>query len=82
MKLIDLLKFCRIKFPHCLNFKFQEVYRYVYAQSNKSRKAYLTRTNYQSSHRAIDDAINEAELLYYLIKEKDYPLSYQTKIID
>jgi len=80
MKLMDVMRFCRKTFPTCGSFKFQEVYRYVNNLLKKSNNQYLTRSEYITNHRAIDDAICEAELLFYLIKELGFVLSYQSKI--
>ncbi|MFX0038216.1 MAG: hypothetical protein ACFFCY_04695 [Promethearchaeota archaeon] len=41
---------------------------------------YLSQSKYIQQHRAIDDAIYEAELLYFLYHEFKYPLDYQCKI--
>jgi len=80
MKLMDVMRFCRKTFPTCGSFKFQEVYRYVNNLLKKGNNQYFTRSEYINNHRAIDDAICEAELLFYLIKELSFVLSYQSKI--
>ena len=82
MKLMDVMRFCRKIFPTCGSFKFQEVYRYVNNLLKKGNNQYLTRSEYINNHRAIDDAICEAELLFYLINELRFVLSYQSKILN
>ena len=76
MKLKDIRRFCQKNIQTC-SYKFQDIYNFVY---NNSKKSYLSRSKYKSSHRAIDDAICEAELLFYLLKELRFPLSYQSQI--
>ena len=80
MKLMDIMRFCIKLFSNCKSFKFQDVYRFITDQLNDFITKYLTRTYYKSNHRAIDDAICEAEVLFYLIKELGFPLTYQSKL--
>jgi DNA polymerase-3 subunit epsilon len=80
MKLMDIMRFCIKSFPNCGSFKFQDVYKFITNQPNDFITKYLTRTYYKSNHRAIDDAICEAEVLFYLIKELGFSLTYQSKL--
>ncbi len=80
MKLMDIMRFCIKSFPNCGSFKFQNVYRFITNQPNNFITKYLTRSYYKSNHRAIDDAFCEGELLFYLIKELGFVLTYQSKL--
>ena len=79
-KLMDVMKFCRKLISKENSLKFEEIYRHFYNTPQNESKKILTNSNYVSIHRAIDDAIHETELLYYLILEYIFPLNYQKSL--
>ncbi len=79
-KLMDIMNFCQRIIPKGNSLKFEEVYRYFYNTPQNKIKEILSNPNYVSLHRAIDDVIHETELLFYLIQESNFPLTYQKKL--
>ncbi len=81
-KLRDIMKYVREIIPKTQKYNFQDAYRYMYNLNENRERKYLSEPNYIQQHRAIDDAMYEAELLCFLYYEFNYPLDFQTEITD
>lgn len=81
-KLKDIMKHVREIVPKTRKYNFQDAYQYMHNLKENSEGNYLSDSDYIQQHQAIDDAIYEAELLYFLYHEFSYPLDYQLEITD
>ena len=62
-------------------YNFEYAYHFFYNSSKNKGGNYLRDADYIQQHQAIDDAMYEVELLYFLYHEFKYPLDYQCEII-
>ena len=81
-KLKDIMKHVREILPKTRKYNFQDAYHYMYNLKENIGGNYLNDPDYIQQHQAIDDAIYEAELLYFLYYEFNYPLDYLREITD
>ncbi|MHA1456617.1 MAG: 3'-5' exonuclease, partial [Promethearchaeota archaeon] len=78
-KLMDLMNFTRKMLPQG-KYNFEFAYRQFYNSKENNKGKYLKNKNYEEQHRAIDDAIHEAELLFLFIHKFDFPTSFQSHL--
>jgi hypothetical protein len=77
--MMDIMKFVRRLLPKG-KYNLELAYRYFYNLRENAKGKYLKNKNYEEQHRALDDAIHEAELLFLLIDKFRFPTSYQDEI--
>ena len=80
MAIKDIMGYAREILPKNSKYTFQYTYNYFYNSIKNGKSKYLSERNYIEQHMAIDDAIYEAELLYFLYYEYKFPLSYQKSL--
>lgn len=61
-------------------YNFEYAYHFFNNSSKNKGGNYLSDADYIQQHQAIDDAMYEVELLYFLYHEFKYPLDYQREI--
>jgi len=75
-KMTDMMKFIKRILPKG-KYNFHFAYKHFYNLKDNTEGKFLTNNNYEEQHRALDDAIHEAELLFLLINKFKFPTSYQ-----
>ena len=78
-KLMDLMIFTRKLLPKG-KYNFEFAYRKFHSSKENEGGKYLKNKNYEEQHRAIDDAVHEAELLFLFIQKFNFPASFQSQI--
>lgn len=84
-RLPDIMKYAKDILPKGGKYNFEYCYNYLQKiKSNsidpRSGNKYLENEDYIEQHRALDDAFHEAELLYFLIHNFNYPIKSQRKL--
>jgi len=76
-KLKDLMLYTRSILPKDVRYNLQEAYKYLYHLEENESGKYLKDNNFVEQHRALDDVMYEAELLYFLFRKFNYPITFQ-----
>lgn len=79
-KLNDIMQESRKHMPKGQKYSFEDAWKYYLSTDENEELSIIDNEDYIVAHRAIDDAIYEAKLLYLLIKRFKFPLLPQKEL--